>query len=66
VISGLWTFSAGTADVQAVRWGQLGAGLWAACARSCLGNRNSHSPGISLKELAGVFGKAILLEKADL
>lgn len=66
VISGLRTYSAGAADAQAVTWGQLGAGLCAACAHSCLGNGKSHSPGISLKELAGVFWKAVWLEKADL
>lgn len=61
VISKLWAFSA-----KNIRWSQLGVGLCAAYAHSCLGNRNSHSPGISLKELSGMFWKPILLEKAYL
>lgn len=48
------------------RWsGPAGAELCAASTSSCLGNRNSHSPRISLKEQACMLWKTVLLEKED-
>lgn len=45
--------------------GPAGAELCAASTSSCLGNGNSHSPRISLKEQACMLWKTVLLEKED-